>query len=355
LYVPAFSLVPCSMDIARLAVNKAARAARFVAETTNLNEGTIGKLDASPVTVADFAVQALICHFITQAFPNDPIIAEEDADELRKNKDLRERVLQAVRVVEPSATGEQVCDWIDRGTERGYTDRFWTLDPIDGTKGFLRREQYAICLALVESGTPTVGAMACPNLTLNLESDSNDCPKGTLFWAHRGAGAWQMLLTEDDISDENQTYLKATRLQLKDNHNNTDELRFCESVEAAHSNHSLSNCIASALNISRPPIRLDSQAKYGVIARGDADIYLRLPHFCTSSSKAKENIYRENIWDHGAGYVLVLEAGGVVTDMEGHPLDFSLGAKLLNNKGVVASSGPILHQNLLAAIAKTMQ
>ena len=41
---------------------------------------------------------------------------------------------------------------------------FWTLDPVDGTKGFLRNQQYAIALAYIERGTPVVGVMGCPNL-----------------------------------------------------------------------------------------------------------------------------------------------------------------------------------------------
>ena len=65
------------------------------------------------------------------------------------------------------------------------------------------------------------------------------------------------------------------------------EASFCESVEAAHSSHSDSAQIASLLNMTKPPIRMDSQCKYCSVARGDADIYLRLP------TRAD---YEENIW-----------------------------------------------------------
>jgi 3'-phosphoadenosine 5'-phosphosulfate (PAPS) 3'-phosphatase len=41
------------------------------------------------------------------------------------------------------------CMWIDRGSEREHSQRFWTLDPIDGTKGFLRRQQYAVPSAAI--------------------------------------------------------------------------------------------------------------------------------------------------------------------------------------------------------------
>ncbi len=121
-----------AMEVARCALVEAAAAARFVARSYSVQfqEGTIGKSDASPVTVADFAVQAIVCARLLEAFPDDAIIAEEAADELRKNPELCERVLEAVRVAEPSATAQDICTWIDRGTERNYRERFWTLDPI---------------------------------------------------------------------------------------------------------------------------------------------------------------------------------------------------------------------------------
>ena len=64
------------MEVAVLAVQDAVAAARFVARSysTNFEEGTLGKVDASPVTVADFAVQAIICKRLLDAFPNDLVI-----------------------------------------------------------------------------------------------------------------------------------------------------------------------------------------------------------------------------------------------------------------------------------------
>jgi 3'(2'), 5'-bisphosphate nucleotidase len=88
---------------------------------------------------------------------------------------------------------------------------------------------------------------------------------------------------------------------------------------------------------------MDSQAKYGAVARGEAALYLRLP-----SPKTPD--YRENIWDHAAGVLVVEEAGGRVTDIRGHALDFARGAKMVDNRGVVVSNGPI-HVRVLAELA----
>ena len=75
---------------------------------------------------------------------------------------------------------------------------------------------------------------------------------------------------------------------------------------------------------------MDSQAKYAVVARGEADIYLRLP------TRAD---YREKIWDHAAGALIVAEAGGVVTDITGRPLEFNHGRELAANRGVIVTNG----------------
>ena len=103
---------------------------------------------------------------------------------------------------------------------------------------------------------------------------------------------------------------------------------FCESVEAGHSNHGDQADIAAKLGITNPSVRMDSQAKYASIARGAGDIYLRLPVKAT---------YQEKIWDHAAGDIIVREAGGQVTDVNGNRLDFTAGRTLANNKGVVAA------------------
>ncbi len=103
-----------------------------------------------------------------EAFPEDPVVAEEDSGELRQaaHAESRAKVLRFVTELRDGVDEETVCRWIDRGGAQGARgDRFWTLDPIDGTKGFLRGEQYAIALALIVGGQIEVAAMACPTLS----------------------------------------------------------------------------------------------------------------------------------------------------------------------------------------------
>jgi 3'(2'), 5'-bisphosphate nucleotidase len=112
----------------------------------------ITKADASPVTVTDFAIQAVIAARLAREFPHDSVVAEEDASALRaESTGTSNRVTKIVQQVIPDATVSQVLDWIDsRGGESSW--RFWTLDPIDGTKGLLGGRQYAIALALIANG-----------------------------------------------------------------------------------------------------------------------------------------------------------------------------------------------------------
>ena len=112
----------------------------------------VKKADRSPVTVADFGAQAFICQAIGEAFPKDAIVAEEDSQELRKDPQLMQRVTGYVNsFTEGSLSNKTVCDLIDRGGGE-VGERFWTLDPIDGTKGFLEGGPYAIALALIVDG-----------------------------------------------------------------------------------------------------------------------------------------------------------------------------------------------------------
>lgn len=294
-----------------------------------IDQGALSKQDRSPVTVADFGSQALICRALREAFPDDPIIGEEDAALLREpaQGDMLKQVVGQIGKLRPETTGDQVCEWIDLGSAKDYSPRFWTLDPIDGTKGFLRGQQYAIALALVLEGQVEAAILGCPNLGPTLDRKRG---AGSLFTALKGGGAWVSPLFESgepvpvSVSPQEDPSL----------------VRFCESVEAAHSSHGDTARIAARLNLTAPGARLDSQAKYAVVARGEAEAYLRLP---------RDDKYREKIWDHAAGWLMVTEAGGRVSDILGQDLDFRRGYRLENNRGIVAAN-PAIHTVLLETI-----
>jgi len=295
---------------------------------------SLAKEDKSPVTVADFGSQALICRQLSMAFPRDPIVGEEDSAALGepKHATILAQITHYVQRFQSDATPEGVCRWIDAGKGE-VAERFWTLDPIDGTKGFLRNDQYAVALALIEQGTVKLAVLGCP--ALPLDTSEPEGRTGVLFVAVRGAGAEMAAM--GDLSFE------PIRVVQGEDENRR---RFVESVEAAHGNPILQEAVARAVGVTRPPLRMDSQAKYGVVARGDAALYLRLP-----SSRRSE--YREKIWDHAAGALIVEEAGGCVSDMYGYPLDLAAGRDMQRNRGVVVSNGA-LHLAALETLASEM-
>ena len=314
------------LHIAVAAVREAAELCRNIQGT--MEASVLEKTDRSPVTIADFGSQALVCSRLRDAFPGDAIIAEEDASVLREDKSnlLRERVVRQVQKLRTDARAPEILDWVDLGGDKTFSVRFWTLDPIDGTKGYLRGDQYAVALALIVSGKLTVSAVACPNLSLEqMKGDS-----GLLMAAVAGGGTRMYRLS--DLKDLGMARVS----QMSD----PEQLTICESVEESHTSHAGSVLVAQRMGISSASLRMDSQAKYAVVASGNAEIYLRLP---------SDRRYVENIWDHAAGSLLVEEAGGRVTDIDGNDLDFSLGFQLVENRGVVVSNG-VVHETLLEAV-----
>lgn len=303
------------------------------------------KDDKSPVSLADFASQAVVARRLADALGNVHLVGEEDAHELREQLDegdraMCEAIVDAVEPVWPDATIDDVLDAIDRGNADPARDSlhgFWTLDPIDGTKGFLRGGQYAVSLAWIENGSPVMGTLGCPNLSADFGRAFDDPdPKGVLYAAYVGEGVWE--LPADDVHAHG---TRVTRLDPAEG----EPVRLCESVETAHTSHNESADVMQRLSRPTEPARLDSQAKYAVVARGQADLYLRLPR----EPKPGKPRYVERIWDHAAGSLVAREAGCAVTDIVGRELDFGMGLGLEANAGVVVAA-PGLHGEVLGAL-----
>ena len=321
------------ISVAILSVEKACGLCKSV-QSSLVSEETMEKKDRSPVTVADFGAQAIVIHELKKAFPDDPIVAEEDARELTISggDPIKGSVVKQLELYLPGLSEEEIITTINQGGhEGGDQERFWTLDPIDGTKGFLRKEQYAVALALIEKGEVVLGVLGCPNLST--DSYNSDQDRGTVLYAVKGQGSFMKAIDQSDVTRISVSGIKSA-----------SEANFCESVESGHSSHDHSARIAEILNVDSEPVRIDSQCKYGVLARGEASIYLRLP---TSKD------YEEKIWDHAAGYIVVKEAGGEVTDCRGNSLDFSLGRTLKNNTGIVGTNSRI-HKEVISAVKEVI-
>ena len=319
------------------AIQTASRAVQLVRQVqAELVTPVLTKEDRSPVTIADFACQALVAHLLAEAFPVELLVAEESSSALQKpgaetNLELVTRfVRQALGSERAEAlSSQQVCAWIDRG-QTNQASRFWTLDPIDGTKGFLRGDQYAVALALVQNGVVQIGVLGCPNL---VNADTRDLAgPGSLVIAVRGQGTWCAAL--NSLVDWKKLHV-STR-------SNPAVARLLRSFESGHTNVDQIGLFAQKMGIQADPVLMDSQTKYAVLAAGAGDLLLRL-------LSAALPDYKEKIWDHAAGSLVLHEAGGRISDLDGRPLDFTAGRSLWHNRGILASNG-MLHAPALIAL-----
>lgn len=215
--------------------------------------------------VADFGSQYIIASRLAAAFPEDPVIAEEDLSSLTaaQRETLQELLGEGVGEVPVRVASKR-------------TQRFWTVDPIDGTKGYLRHGQYAVCVALAACGSVLLSVLVCPRLACAAADAA-----GTIFIAIRSHGAFHVSLHT----------LCAQRLPLRAGAPAGGAV-LAESFEPSHTDHAFSKGLVEALCLNPATVRMDSQCKYGLVARGDANIYLRRP---------TRPGYREKIWVSSAG------------------------------------------------------
>ncbi len=338
-----------SVSAALEAVAAASRVCRSV--QARLGElRTIVKDDQSPVTIADFASQAVVAKVLRERLGREIVLVAEEASAALRGMEreralVREAIVDAARAEWIGVDEDALLDAIDAGAGDPLSDRareegFWTLDPIDGTKGFLRGEQYAVALAWVAGAKgggrvrPTIGVLGCPNLdpdhsrALDARSDV-----GTLFVACEGDGC-QEIRGLDASGPRRRVRASAWR--------EGDPVVLARSVEAAHSSKGGTDGVMREAGLETRSLYLDSQCKYAVVARGQAHGYLRLP--------VKKD-YIERIWDHAAGALVASEAGAIVSDAGGRGLDFSKGRGLETNRGVCVASDEV-HGRIVDAVRR---
>jgi 3'(2'), 5'-bisphosphate nucleotidase len=314
------------------AVREAAHATREVAARWREAGGALArdataKDDASPVTVADLAAQALVSLVLG---PDARLLGEETSAPLRGSggRALREAVLAAVRRRRPEVDEAGLLAAIDRGAGAAGPGPLWILDPVDGTKGFLRGMQYAIALGRLEGGRITHGVLGCPHLGGRRALDpERAAPPGRWFAARRGAGAMEI-----DAASDHAEPLGVAR-------HDGGAVRVGVSFEPAHRDLDAIAAWCARADLALEAVPVDSQAKYALVARGDLHAYIRI---------ARDATRRENAWDHAAGMCVAQEAGACVTDAHGRPLDFTCGARLEKNSGILCAV-PEVHDRLMAA------
>lgn len=284
-----------------------------------------GKND--PVTIADYGAQAIICRALQEHFPDDAVMSEESGTQFMTLVDPEQRTLIAELIGETldvPVKEDDVAMWLDHGKEQ-ETRHMWVIDPIDGTKGFLAQRHYVVVVGTMLNRQPIGGVIGAPAYPGG----------GRLFHASDGEAFYQPLNGSG----------KSERIRVSDR-SNVATLRAVESVEKSHAGLEQMAEVRREMGMNEALVdRSDSQEKYGRIAAGDAELYLRLPRLKSTRP--------HSIWDHAAGVALLTAAGGKATDVDGSPLDFSEGISL-KNTGVIATNG-VIHDRVVEAVQTVLE
>lgn len=352
------------------------------------DKGALDKDDLSPVTVADFAVQALLAATFKHAFPRDRFVGEEDATALRSNPILLARVFELLAIPSgardreddgavngstghsscmlPSSPAE-MCDLMDEcgsadpGDGGSGSGRTWIFDPIDGTKTYVRGELYAINIGLLVDGEQTVGVIGCPNLSPNPNAplrnehvDKAGC--GCIMFAVKGHGAFIRPM----YGDAEGVAELARRLPLTEPENNNNKICRTPSGSVSDSPVCFVTCtttadsalpgiheaVAQRLNAAPPTCDLVPWVlRWAALAMGlgNATVWA----YRTSGRRAKA-------WDHAGAMLLFEETGGRITDIFGKDIDLTAGRQLKANTGFVAALGGALHAKVMRAMHEVL-
>ena len=218
------------------------------------------KGDSSPVTEADRAAELVILAALAKAAPDVPVIAEEE---------------------------------VAAGRIPAHGDTFFLVDPLDGTKEFVRGgDDYTVNIALVENLTPKLGVVFAP-------------ATGRLHGGIVGFGAW---LDEGQGRNVIETRARGGSMTAV--------------ASKSHLNQATIDYLEAAAG-KCDYVSVGSSLKFCIVAEGGADIY---PRAAPTSE-----------WDTAAGHAVLLAAGGLVDGVDGHALRY--GKRAFLNRGFVATSG----------------
>ena len=232
------------------------------------------KKDDSPVTAADLAAQKVIIGGLAALDERLPVLSEE----------------------------AKAAPW----SERQNWTRYWLVDPLDGTREFVKRNgEFTVNIALIENHQPVLGVVLAP-----VTGDLYVAERGRGAWRRLGEGAWQSIHARS-------LRQRAIAAGSRWHGENTQAL------------------LGALVGEDYQHVALGSSLKFCVLARGDADVYLRLG--ATSE------------WDTGAAHCVLAEAGGQVLDLAGNPLRYNASESLLNPEFIAVADASLDWPQRLAA------
>ena len=224
------------------------------------------KEDNSPLTLADLESQRVIIEGLTAVAPEIPILSEESAQ----------------------------APWDERKTWR----RLWVVDPLDGTREFVKRNgEFTVNIALVQDHEPVLGVVAAPAL-------------GLLYWGASGVGAFSRHRGAAEVPIHVSRPTSPLRVVGSRSHASPETAGYLARVGP----HAMTG--------------IGSSLKFCLVAEGKADLY---PRFGPTSE-----------WDTAAGQALLEAAGGRVTRLDGHRLRYNCRASVINGDFLAFSHSSVL-------------
>ncbi|KAI2615529.1 carbohydrate phosphatase [Hypoxylon sp. NC1633] len=320
------------------------------------DKGVIEKDDLSPVTVADFAIQALLTATVRQAFPEDKFVGEESAKKLRNDAMLLDRVWRLLqRLKEDEANSlcklpgspEQVCDLIDlcgAGEPGGpQAGRVWVFDPIDGTKTFVRREAYAINVALLKGSKQVLGVVGCPTLSMDARSPINNTSldptgRGCIVFAAKGYGTYIRPLAHSPSHPD----VPPRKIEPH------PEIQTSQGLRPVSCYNMLDSGVDDVHQLVMERLGIKTQGsdllawvlRWVTLGIGLADMTVWVYKKPSRAGK---------VWDHAGAMLLFEEIGGRITDINGKDIEL-VGRNLTANRGFVAAP-----KSMHATVLNTLQ
>lgn len=339
--------------------------------------GVVSKDDLSPVTIADFAIQALLTCTLHHAFPTDRFVGEESAAALRENPVLLNRVWDSLQfvaaskadddnddhdvVVRTPSSAEEMCDMIDwcgNGQPADHA-RVWVFDPIDGTENFVKGLLYAINVALLDAGRQRLSVIGCPNMSVDIAFPATDASldpagEGALAYGVRGQGAFVRTLhgapipAGDDVLAEGERSGSRRLPRYADADADADTatttvtaLRCLTATSVDSGLHKVHAAVADRLGVAYPGNDLLPWVLRWLL------LALGVGHATWWLYLSRDRLGK--IWDHAGAMLLFEEVGGKITDVDGRDISLVAGRKMVANYGFVAAPAP-WHGQVLRAV-----
>ena len=268
---------PTDEKLTTLVLDAAIAAARVILDIYARPIAAVAKADGSPVTEADAAAEAIILDHLRPT--GIPVLGEES---------------------------------VAAGIVPVLGERYFVVDPLDGTKEFIKRNgEFTVNIALVEHGVPVLGVVLAPVTGETFVGDAS--------------GAW-FCNTLSGIVAEKRSIAVASRERLRivasRSHGHAALAELCETLDV------------------EADVSVGSSLKFCLLARGDAQLY---PRFTPTSE-----------WDTAAGQAVLEAAGGAVVTLDGQRMRYGKGDLAFLNPYFVAASSRELAQRAAAEMARLL-